>query len=90
MKNRLDTDLSVPSGIAVMIRPALTALLLVPSMLMAQDSFKFKIEGKVDALKTGYKIFLVYQLEDRQITDSAVLPGFRASWCRPQSLPTSC
>jgi len=56
---------------ALRIKQSLTALLLFPSMLMAQRSFK--VEGKVDALKNGDKIFLVYQLEDQQITDSVVV-----------------
>jgi peroxiredoxin len=75
MKDKLpkiqDTDLSVHSSVAIVLKQSLAALLLFPSMLMAQASFK--VEGKVDALKTGDKIFLVYQLEDKQITDSAIV-----------------
>lgn len=67
----LDTDLSAHSRMALRIKQSLTALLLFPSMLMAQHSFK--VEGKVDALKNGDKIFLVYHLEDQQITDSVVV-----------------
>ncbi|SDF58594.1 TlpA disulfide reductase family protein [Chitinophaga filiformis] len=75
MKDKLQdilyTDPSAHSGIGIRIQQLLTALLLFPSMLMAQGSFK--IEGKVDALKNGDKIFLVYNLEDQQITDSVVV-----------------
>lgn len=36
-----------------------------------QDNFS--ISGKVDSLKNGYKIYLVYQVEDQQIADSTTI-----------------
>ncbi|MCF6405488.1 AhpC/TSA family protein [Chitinophaga filiformis] len=79
MKDRLpdiqDIAPSVRSGIAIILKQSLAVLLFIPSMLMAQNSFK--VEGKVDALKTGDKIFLVYQLDDKQITDSAIVQDGR-------------
>lgn len=48
-----------------------TLLLLYPLILWAQSTFT--IEGKIDSLKNGDKIFLSYLLEDRQITDSAMV-----------------
>ncbi|SEW51774.1 TlpA disulfide reductase family protein [Chitinophaga arvensicola] len=47
----------------------LVACLLLSHGLLAQD--KFELTGKVDALKNGDRIYLVYQVEDKQITDSA-------------------
>lgn len=59
-----------------MIRLLLSFLLLHAALfLQAQNSFT--INGKVDTLKNGDKLFLVYQVEDQQITDSALVQDGR-------------
>lgn len=50
-------------------------LCLHPLFLFAQKNFE--LNGKVDALKNGDKIYLVYQLEDQQIADSATVENGR-------------
>ncbi len=44
---------------------------LYPGRLLAQDNFELK--GKVDSLKNGDKVYLVYQRGDQQIADSATV-----------------
>jgi len=51
------------------MRALLLFICLHPLTLLAQGNFE--IEGKVDALKNGNRIYLVYQAEDQQLTDSA-------------------
>src|SRR4051812_43396071 len=48
---------------------------LHPITLLAQGGYE--IEGKIDSLKNGDKIYLVYQLEARQIVDSAKVQNGR-------------
>lgn len=50
-------------------------LCLQPLFLFAQKNFE--LNGKVDALKNGDKIYLVYQLEDQQIADSTTVENGR-------------
>ena len=52
-----------------------TLLLMYPLILLAQNIFT--IEGKIDSLKNGDKIFLTYPLEDQQITDSTIVKNGR-------------
>lgn len=51
------------------MRALLLFICLHPLTLLAQGNFE--IEGKVDSLKNGNRIYLVYQAEDQQLTDSA-------------------
>ncbi|MBO9563894.1 MAG: AhpC/TSA family protein [Niastella sp.] len=51
----------------------LLSLLLLHTVLSLPAQDGFTITGKVDALKNGDKVFLVYQVEDQQITDSALV-----------------
>jgi len=44
-------------------------LCLLPFNVFSQD--RYELDGKVDSLKEGDKIYLVYQVEDQQIADSA-------------------
>lgn len=54
------------------MRVFLLALIGLQSFFAAaQDNFS--ISGKVDSLKNGYKIYLVYQVEDQQVVDSTVV-----------------
>lgn len=54
-----------------MKRWLLLFVLAQPLLLMAQANYKIK--GQVAALKNGDKLFLVYQIDDRQISDSALV-----------------
>ncbi|GAB3262248.1 TlpA disulfide reductase family protein [Larkinella harenae] len=54
----------------------LTILALFVSTLSVAQS-NFAIQGKVDRLKNGDKVFLVYQVEDRQISDSVTVQDGR-------------
>lgn len=53
----------------------LLIICLHPFFLLAQG--RFEIEGKVDSLKNGDKIYLVYQIEDLQKSDSAQVQNGR-------------
>jgi peroxiredoxin len=54
-----------------MLKVFLPVLLFSPSLLLAQ--YDFKIDAKIDGLKTGSKVFLIYQEDDRQKTDSVLV-----------------
>ncbi|RXK85683.1 TlpA disulfide reductase family protein [Filimonas effusa] len=47
------------------------ALSLCPLLTSAQQSFS--VRGKIDQLKDGNKVFLIYQVDDKQIVDSAIV-----------------
>lgn len=51
---------------------SLSFLLLCPFILAAQERH-FTIDGKVDALKNGDRIYLVYQVDGQQKTDSTLV-----------------
>ncbi|WP_436486506.1 redoxin domain-containing protein [Chitinophaga sp. ARDCPP14] len=57
------------------MRTLLLLTFLFPLSLLAQDHFELK--GKVDSLHNGDKIYLVYQIEDQRITDSAMVTDGR-------------
>lgn len=54
----------------------------------AQDNFT--ISGKVDSLKSGSKIYLVYQVEDQQIADSAIVLNGNFTFAGKLEYPVFC
>ncbi|MFD1144342.1 redoxin domain-containing protein [Larkinella insperata] len=68
------------------MRNFLTILSLFVSTLSVAQS-RFSIQGKVDQLKNGDKVFLVYQIEDRQISDSVTVQNGRFAFSGPLQYP---
>lgn len=68
------------------MRISLTILFLFISLLSVAQS-SFKIQGKVDQLKNGDKVFLVYQIDDRPISDSATVQDGRFTFSGPLQYP---
>jgi peroxiredoxin len=71
------------------MRTLLLLLTCLPFLsLQAQDHFE--LDGKVDGLHNGDKIYLVYGVEDQQITDSAMVAGGRFVFRGKLEYPVFC